>query len=141
MASSHFDATFNKGYCLYLNTMKIKSLLLISAVALTLQFGLVSAFAQGNDYEGRGKNNRWEERFENLSAQDRQRVDAAHQKAMADPSVQAAHEKMRQAQKEYREAIRAAMLKADPSIQSILDKSPGHHHRGPRHGEGDADDE
>ena len=62
---------------------------------------------------------------------------AARQKAIQDPSVQAAHEKMRQAHKEFFTAMRAAMVKADPTIQPVLDKIPkGGHGRG---GDGDED--
>jgi hypothetical protein len=49
---------------------------------------------------------------------------------MQDPAVQAAHEKMRQAHKEFRDAMHAAMLKADPSIQPILSKIPGRNRGG-----------
>jgi hypothetical protein len=41
---------------------------------------------------------------------------------MADPAVQAARDRLRQARREFREIMRPAMLKADPSIQPILDK-------------------
>jgi hypothetical protein len=50
---------------------------------------------------------------------------------MQDPAVQTAQEKMRQADNEFRDALHASMLKADPSIQPILDKMPkgeGHEH-------------
>ena len=43
---------------------------------------------------------------------------------MPDPAINAAHEKLRQAHKEFRDAMRTAMLKADPTIQPILDKMP-----------------
>jgi len=49
---------------------------------------------------------------------------------MQDPAVQAAHDKMRQAHKEFRDAMHAAMLKADPSIQPILNKMPAGNRRG-----------
>jgi hypothetical protein len=58
----------------------------------------------------------------NLSDDERARLRAAHEKAMADPAVQAAREKMRQARREFQEVMRPALLKADPSIQPILDK-------------------
>jgi hypothetical protein len=41
---------------------------------------------------------------------------------MTDPAVQAAREKLRQARREFRDIMRPALLKADPSIQPILDK-------------------
>ncbi len=128
MASSHFDesATLSRVDCLYLRTMKIKSSLMISTLAVALQLNPV-AFGQDTDQHGEGRHARWGQRLENLSPQDRQRLKAAHEKAMQDPSVQAAHEKMKEAHKEFRDAMRAAMLKADPSIQPILNKSPAHH--------------
>lgn len=55
---------------------------------------------------------------------------------MQDPSVQAAHEKMKQAHQEFMTSMHAAMLKADPSIQPVLDKIP----KGGRGG-GDHDEE
>src|SRR6476661_9262912 len=61
-------------------------------------------------------------RFQNLTEDERARLRAAHQKAMQDPAVQAAQEKLRQARREFRELMRPALLKADPTIQPILDK-------------------
>jgi Spy/CpxP family protein refolding chaperone len=61
-------------------------------------------------------------RFANLTEDERSRLRAAHQKAMQDPALQAAREKLRQARREFREILRPALLKADPSIQPILDK-------------------
>jgi Spy/CpxP family protein refolding chaperone len=61
-------------------------------------------------------------RLANLTEDERARLRAAHQKAMMDPAVQAAREKLRQARREFREIMRPALLKADPSIQPILDK-------------------
>jgi hypothetical protein len=106
-----------------LKTMKIKSLLVISALAMTLQSG-PAVLGQDSDQMGAGQRGRRSEQMANLSPQDRQKLEAARQKAMADPTVQAAHEKVRQAQKEFHDAMRAAMLRADPSIQAILDKMP-----------------
>lgn len=61
-------------------------------------------------------------RWANLSEAERGRLRAAHQAAMADPAVRAAREKLRQARREFREILRPALLKADPSLQPILDK-------------------
>jgi hypothetical protein len=105
--------------------MKIKSLLMMSILAVALQLNPV-AFGQDTDQPGNGRHGRWGQRMANLSPQDRQKLEAAQQRAMQDPTVQAAHEKMKAAQKEFRDAMRAAMLKADPSIQPILDKMPAH---------------
>ena len=101
--------------------MKIKSLITASLLAATAQFA-PSLLAQ--DEEQPMGRHRWEQRLANLSTEERQKLQAAHQKAMQDPAVQAAHDKMREAHKEFRDAMRAAMLKADPSVQPILNKIP-----------------
>jgi hypothetical protein len=56
----------------------------------------------------------------NLSPAERKELRAAKMKAKQDPSYQAARTQMRQA----RETMRAALLKADPAIQPILNKIP-----------------
>jgi Spy/CpxP family protein refolding chaperone len=61
-------------------------------------------------------------RLANLTEDERARLRAAHQKALQDPAVQAAREKLKQARREFREVLRPALLKADPSIQPILEK-------------------
>jgi hypothetical protein len=61
-------------------------------------------------------------RWANLNDEERGRLRAAHQKAMADPAVQAARDRLRQARREFREVLRPALLKADPSLQPILEK-------------------
>ena len=66
----------------------------------------------------------------NLTEDERARLRAAHQKAMQDPAVQAAREKLKQARREFREIMRPALLKADPSIQPILDKLRAERERG-----------
>jgi Heavy-metal resistance len=101
--------------------MKIKSLMTMSILGAAMQLAPVSQ-GQPSDQPGKGWRHNHEERFANLSPEERQKVEAAHQKAMQDPAVQAAHEKMRQAHRELYDAMHAAMLKADPSIQPILDK-------------------
>ena len=61
-------------------------------------------------------------RLANLTDDERAKFKAARRKAMADPAVRAAHDQGKQNRKEFRKLKRAAMLKADPSIQPILDK-------------------
>ena len=61
-------------------------------------------------------------RLASLTEDERARLRAAHQKALQDPAVQAAREKLKQARREFREVLRPALLKADPSIQPILEK-------------------
>ncbi len=67
----------------------------------------------------------------NLSEGDRQKLKAAHEKAMNDPAVQAAEakkeaaktpEERHAAMEEFHKAMKEALLKADPTIGPILDQ-------------------
>jgi hypothetical protein len=102
-------------------TMSI--LLAIALIAPTL-------FGQGADDQGKGwkHNHDHEGMLANLAPEERQKVQAAHQKAMQDPAVQAAHEKLKDARKQFRDSMHAAMVKADPTIEPILAKLPKHEH-------------
>jgi hypothetical protein len=104
-------------------SMKIKWLITVSILTVALQI-TPATFGQDADEPGKGGPRHHEERFANLSADERAKLKAAGQKAMQDPAVQAAQEKARQATNEFRDALHASMLKADPSIQPILDKMP-----------------
>src|SRR4051794_26401566 len=104
--------------------MKAKlACLLVPALACASQFA-PSAAAQSPDRLDRPSRfqNERRDRWASLTEDERSRLRAAHEKAMADPAVQAAREKLRQARREFREVLRPALLKADPSIQPILDK-------------------
>ena len=81
--------------------------------------------------EARDRAKEMREKFRSLTPEQRQQLKAARQKAKDDPTVQAAREKMRDARgpeakraaaREMHEAIKAAMLKADPSLGSLLDQ-------------------
>ena len=61
-------------------------------------------------------------RLANLNEDERARLRTAYQKALHDPAVQAAREKLKQARREFRETLRPALLKADPTVQPILEK-------------------
>jgi Spy/CpxP family protein refolding chaperone len=104
--------------------MKMNYLVTISILAASLQVAPV-VLGQDNDAPGKGNHGqRWQQRLANLSPDERQKLQTAHQKAMQDPGVQAAKNRMRAAHREFRDAMRAAMIKADPSVQSILEKLP-----------------
>ncbi len=62
------------------------------------------------------------EALQSLTPAERQQLKAAREKAEADPAVAAAQENAKSAMKAAHEAMRAAMLKADPTIGPILDK-------------------
>jgi Spy/CpxP family protein refolding chaperone len=102
--------------------MKSKfTFLLVPALATALQLA-PAVFAQPPDKPNRPFLMERRARWANLTENERAKLKAAHQKAMEDPAVRAAHDKLRQARREFREVMRPALLKADPSIQSILDK-------------------
>ena len=99
--------------------MKAKlTFLLIPTLAAALQFAppvLAQPPARQFQMERRA-------RWASLNDEERSKLKAAHQIAMADPAVRAAREKLKQARREFREVMRPALLKADPSIQPILEK-------------------
>jgi len=102
--------------------MKSKlTFLLVPAVAAALQIA-PAVFAQPPDKPNRPFQMERRARWANLTEEERAKLKAAHQKAMEDPAVRAAQEKLRQARREFREVMRPALLKADPSLQPILDK-------------------
>jgi Spy/CpxP family protein refolding chaperone len=96
--------------------------LLIPTLAAALQFAPCAFAQQPPDRPFRPFQKEGRPRWANLNEEERAKLRAAHQKAMADPAVQAAREKLRQARREFREVMGPALLKADPSIQGILDK-------------------
>lgn len=85
-------------------------------------------FGQGNDEQGKGWKHNHEGMLANLAPEERQKVQAARQKAMQDPAVQAAHEKLKEARQQYRDSMHAAMVKADPTVEPILAKIPKNEH-------------
>ena len=60
--------------------------------------------------------------FESLSQDEKDKLKAASEKAGQDPKVQAARAKMEAAVKELREAMNAALIAADSSVEPILKK-------------------
>jgi hypothetical protein len=103
--------------------MKTKLILTIFAAAAALQFA-PAASAQALDEQDGGRRGRRAHLLANLSPDERAKLRAANQKVMADPAVQAAKERAKQAVKDFRSLKRAALLRADPSLQPILDKIP-----------------
>jgi hypothetical protein len=57
-----------------------------------------------------------------LSQEERTRLQSAHQNALHDPNLAASRARYLDARKEFREKLRDALLKADPSVQPILEK-------------------
>jgi len=109
--------------------MKTYSLVAVATVCLALQLS-PSVLAQNPDDAQGGRGAHWRQRLANLSSGEREQLKTAHFKAVQDPEVRAAQLRLRQAQREYHERMRAAMLKADPAIAPVLDKLPqGRAHR------------
>lgn len=74
----------------------------------------IAALAQGNGK----RQNKWAD----LSGDERARLHSAHEAAIRDPSVAESRERFRQARQDFREKLRGAILRADPSVQPILEK-------------------
>jgi Spy/CpxP family protein refolding chaperone len=125
MTSDHFWMTSQLSSAAGLNyeQMKVKlTCLLVPALVCVLQFAPNILAQQPPDKSVRPVQNERRARWANLTEEERGKLRAAHQKAIADPAVRAAQEKLRQARREFREVMRPALLKADPSVQPILDK-------------------
>lgn len=105
--------------------MKAKlTYLLAPALACVSQFGpnLAAQPPDRPDKPFRHFQHERRARWANLTEEERARLRAAHHKAMEDPAVRAARDRLRQARREFREILRPALLRADPSLQPILDK-------------------
>lgn len=63
-----------------------------------------------------------EERVNQLPLEVQLKVRAAQVKAAEDPAVQAAMKKRDQALREFRAAVRASMIKTDPSLAPVLEQ-------------------
>jgi len=103
-----------------------KSLTLVTCLAFTLG-GLFSLHAQdaprqrgpgggGPGFGMRGPG------FDSLSQEEKDKLKAAMEKAQQDAKVKEAREKAEAAGKEFREALQAAEIAADPSVEPILKK-------------------
>ncbi len=69
-------------------------------------------------------------KFMALSPEEKQKVKAARKAAMQDPAVKAAEAERGTNKRAYHQAMRAAMIKADPSVEPILAKlTPERHGR------------
>ncbi len=64
-----------------------------------------------------------EERVIRLPTEDRLKLQAAEKKALEDPVVKAALERRNKAISEFQATVRAAIIRADPALGSILEKA------------------
>ena len=88
---------------------------------------LVSASGFGQTPQGGGDFKRM--RFSRLSLEEQARLRSAHDMAMRDPALVQSRARYEQARKEFRDRLRDALLKADPSVQPILEKAKRQRHR------------
>jgi hypothetical protein len=125
MTSGHFLLS-KRNFCghvgYYLRNMKAKSaFLLVPTVAAALQLTPIALAQPPGDKPARPFQER-RARWASLNEDERAKLKAAHHKAMEDPAVRAAHDRLKQARREFRDVMRPAILKADPSVQPILEK-------------------
>jgi hypothetical protein len=86
---------------------------------VVLLAGLLATGAWAQTPRGNGAR---QARLANLSGEERARLQSAHQAAMRDPALRESREKFQQARKEFRDKLQDALIKADPSVQPILEK-------------------
>jgi Spy/CpxP family protein refolding chaperone len=125
MTSDHFSAPPQLCGAPGLNHQNMKAkltFLLVPTVAAALQFAPTVLAQSPPDKPARQFQMERRARWANLTEEERAKLKAAHQKAMADPAVRAARDRLKQARREFRELLRPALLKADPTIQPILEK-------------------
>jgi hypothetical protein len=67
--------------------------------------------------------------FSRLSLEEQAKLRSAHDMAMRDPVLLQSRARYEQARKEFRDKLRDALLKADPSVQPILEKARSQRHR------------
>src|SRR6476620_2456597 len=105
----HLARNFARAFGFYFSVMK--RLVLVTALLAVLL--PMAGFAQGQrtvDFR--------RERFAGLSRDEQARLRTAHDTAMRDPALAATRQRYEQARNEFRDKL----LKADPSVQPILEK-------------------
>jgi len=109
----HLARNFTRAFGLYFSVMK--GVILVTALLAVLLPTI--GFAQGQrtvDFR--------RQRFAGLSMEEQAKLRSAHDTAMRDPALAATRQRYQQARQEFRDKLRDALLKADPSVQPILEK-------------------
>jgi hypothetical protein len=119
----HLRRNFAGAFGLNFSVMKRQVLVAVLLAAL-LPAGGFAQGPQGNDFR-RG-------RFSRLSMEEQARFRSARDMAMRDPALAATRQRYEQARNEYRNKLREALLKADPSVQPILEKVRRQRHQDQR---------
>lgn len=94
----------------------------ILALAVALQLVPVVSAQQPQEKASRRAQAHRSARVAALNDDEQVRLRAAHEKALQDQQVRAAHERLQQARREFRDVMGPALLRADPSVQPILEK-------------------
>jgi secreted protein with Ig-like and vWFA domain len=63
-----------------------------------------------------------------LSLEEQAKLRSAHDMAMRDPALLQSRARYEQARREFRDRLRDALLKADPTVQPILEKAQRQRH-------------
>jgi len=119
----HLARNFARAFGLYFSVMK-RQVLVTALLAFLLPASGFAQGPQGNDFGRR--------RFSRLSMEEQARFRSAHDMALRDPALAATRQRYEQARNEYRNKLREALLKADPSVQPILEKVRRHRHKDQR---------
>src|SRR5207249_1199348 len=106
----------------YSPSMILKPIVLSLALLAVLRLAPLALAQEVDGSDIRREVREREERVHKLSIEEQVKLRAAQQKAAEDPTVQVALEKRDKAIQEFRAALRASMIKSDPTIQTILDK-------------------
>jgi hypothetical protein len=109
----HLARNFTRAFGLHFSVMK--GMVLITALLAVLLPTI--GFAQGQrtvDFR--------RQRFAGLSMEEQAKLRSAHDTAMRDPALAATRQRYQEARKEFRNKLRDALLKADPSVQPIIEK-------------------
>jgi hypothetical protein len=119
---SKFHLARNFARAFGLNFLVMKRKVLVTALLAVLV--PASGFAQGPQGNQFRKG-----RFSRLSMDEQARLRSAHDMAMRDPALAATRQRYEQARKEFRDKLREGLLKADPSVQPILEKVRRERHK------------
>jgi hypothetical protein len=109
----HLARNFTRAFGLHFSVMK--GMVLVTALLAVLLPTI--GFAQGQrtvDFR--------RQRFSGLSMEEQAKLRSAHDTAMRDPALAATRQRYQEARKEFRNKLRDALLKADPSVQPIIEK-------------------
>ena len=101
-------------------TLNISRLVAVSTVGA---FAFASVLVAQQAEEKPSRHHRFSDLLKLFSDEERAKFKAAKERAMKDPAVRAAREKRDKADEEYRELLHAQMVKIDPSVKPLIDKT------------------